>query len=54
MFVQSPGGQWQAAPRTTFHDLTDIAFAGNQGVAVGLNGTILLTQNAGEQWQVVQ
>jgi len=54
MFVQNPGGQWQAAPRTTFHDLTDIAFAGNQGVAVGLNGTILLTQNAGEQWQVVQ
>jgi len=54
MFVQNPGGQWQEAPRTTFHDLTDMAFAGNQGVAVGLNGTILLTQNAGEQWQVVQ
>lgn len=54
MFVQNAGGQWQEAPRTTFHDLTDIAFLGNQGVAVGLNGTILLTQNAGEQWQVVQ
>jgi photosystem II stability/assembly factor-like uncharacterized protein len=54
MFVQNAGGQWQEAPRTTFHDLTDIAFKGNQGVAVGLNGTILLTQNAGEQWQVVQ
>jgi photosystem II stability/assembly factor-like uncharacterized protein len=54
MFVQNPGGQWQEAPRTTFHDLTDIAFVGKQGVAVGLNGTILLTQNAGEQWQVVQ
>jgi len=54
MFVQTPGGQWQEAPQTTFHDLTDIAFVGNQGVAVGLNGTILLTQNAGEQWQVVQ
>lgn len=54
MFVENPGGQWQEAPRTTFHDLTDIAFAGNQGVAVGLNGTILLTQNAGDQWQVVQ
>jgi photosystem II stability/assembly factor-like uncharacterized protein len=54
MFVQNPGGQWQEAPRTTFHDLTDLAFAGKQGVAVGLNGTILLTQNAGEQWQVVQ
>ncbi len=54
MFVQNPGGQWQEAPRTTFHDLTDMAFEGKQGVAVGLNGTILLTQNAGEQWQVVQ
>ena len=54
MFVQNPGGQWQEVPRTTFHDLTDMAFMGNQGVAVGLNGTILLTQNAGEQWQVVQ
>jgi photosystem II stability/assembly factor-like uncharacterized protein len=54
MFVQNPGGQWQEAPRTTFHDLTDMAFVGKQGVAVGLNGTILLTQNAGEQWQVVQ
>jgi photosystem II stability/assembly factor-like uncharacterized protein len=54
MFVQNPGGQWQEAPRATFHDLTDMAFVGNEGVAVGLNGTILLTQNAGEQWQVVQ
>jgi photosystem II stability/assembly factor-like uncharacterized protein len=54
MLVQNPGGEWQEAPRTTFHDLTDMAFEGNQGVAVGLNGTILLTQNAGEQWQVVQ
>ena len=54
MFVQNPGGQWQEAPRTTFHDLTDMAFVGTQGVAVGLNGTILLTQNAGAQWQVVQ
>jgi len=29
-------------------------FSGNLGVAVGLNGTILLTNNAGEQWQAVQ
>jgi photosystem II stability/assembly factor-like uncharacterized protein len=54
MFVQSAGGPWREAPRTTFHDLTDMAFAANQGVAVGLNGTILLTKNAGDQWQVVQ
>jgi photosystem II stability/assembly factor-like uncharacterized protein len=54
MFVLSPGHQWEEAPRITFHDLTDMAFAGDQGVAVGLNGTILLTRNAGDQWQAVQ
>jgi photosystem II stability/assembly factor-like uncharacterized protein len=54
MFAQNAGGQWQETTRATFHDLTDMAFAGNQGVAVGLNGTILLTRDAGEQWQVVQ
>jgi len=54
MFEQSPGDKWKEATRATFQDLTDIAFAGNQGVAVGLNGTILLSENAGEQWQVVQ
>lgn len=54
MFEQAPGGQWKPSARTTFHDLTDLAFAGKLGVAVGLNGTILLTDNAGEQWQAVQ
>lgn len=54
MFSETPGGQWEEAKRATFQDLTDIAFAGNQGVAVGLNGTILLTKDAGKQWQVVQ
>jgi photosystem II stability/assembly factor-like uncharacterized protein len=53
-FDQGADGQWQAVERTTFHDLNDMAFAGNLGVAVGLNGTILLTNNAGEQWQAVQ
>jgi photosystem II stability/assembly factor-like uncharacterized protein len=54
MFVRNPGGKWQEVARSTFHDLTDMAFEGSQGVAVGLNGTILLTRNAGEQWQAVQ
>ncbi|MGH7987723.1 MAG: YCF48-related protein [Candidatus Binataceae bacterium] len=54
MFDRSGAGQWQALKRTTFNDITDVAFAGNEGFAVGLNGTILRTQNAGEQWQVVQ
>ncbi len=53
-FVQSAGGQWSEAQRTTFNDLTDIALAGNRAVMVGLNGTILLSDDAGEKWQVVQ
>jgi photosystem II stability/assembly factor-like uncharacterized protein len=54
MFDQAQNGQWQSVDRTAFHDITDLAFAGNLGVAVGLNGTILLSNNAGEQWQAVQ
>ena len=54
LFDEGPDGQWQAVDRSTFHDLNDMAFAGDLGVAVGLNGTILLTNNAGEQWQAVQ
>jgi photosystem II stability/assembly factor-like uncharacterized protein len=53
-FAQGADGKWQEASRSTFNDLTDIAFAGNEGVMVGLNGTILLSDNAGEKWQAVQ
>jgi len=54
MFDKAQSGPWQAPDRTSFHDITDIAFNGNVGVAVGLDGTILVTQNAGDQWQAVQ
>lgn len=54
MFAQGADGKWQAVPRVTFNDLTDIAFAGNEGVMVGLSGTILVSDDAGEKWQVVQ
>ncbi|MGH7932638.1 MAG: YCF48-related protein [Candidatus Binataceae bacterium] len=54
MFDRNASGQWRSLERATFNDITDIVFAGNQGFAVGLNGTILRTKNAGEQWQVVQ
>ena len=54
MFGQNASGQWQKVEQVTFRDITDITFVGNEGVAVGLNGTILLTSNAGEQWQAVQ
>jgi photosystem II stability/assembly factor-like uncharacterized protein len=54
MFLSDQAGQWKSIDRTAFHDITDLTFAGNLGVAVGLNGTILLTNNAGDQWQAVQ
>jgi photosystem II stability/assembly factor-like uncharacterized protein len=54
MFLSEQAGQWKSIDRTAFHDITDLTFAGSLGVAVGLNGTILLTNNAGEQWQAVQ
>ncbi len=47
------GGKW-AVQRPTFNDITSVAFLGNAGYAVGLNGTILRTDNAGGQWQVVK
>lgn len=46
-------GKW-VVYRPTFNDITDIAFSGNFGFAVGLNGTILRTDDAGEQWQAVK
>jgi photosystem II stability/assembly factor-like uncharacterized protein len=53
MFNEAQDGQWQSVERTAFHDITDLAFAGELGVAVGLNGTILLSDNAGAQWRAV-
>jgi photosystem II stability/assembly factor-like uncharacterized protein len=53
MFNAAAGGQWRALGRTAFHDLTDVAFSGDLGVAVGLNGTILLSNNAGAEWRAV-
>jgi photosystem II stability/assembly factor-like uncharacterized protein len=53
LLEQDADGKW-AASRNTFNDITDMAFAGPIGYAVGLNGTILRTQNAGEQWQLVK
>lgn len=47
------GGKW-TVQRPTFNDITSVAFLGNAGYAVGLNGTILRTDSAGGQWQVVK
>lgn len=46
-------GEW-VVHRPTFNDIVAVAFLGNVGYAVGLNGVILRTNNAGEQWQVVK
>ncbi len=46
-------GKW-VVHRPTFSDIAAVAFLGNVGYAVGLNGLILRTNDAGEQWQVVK
>lgn len=46
-------GKW-IVRRPTFNDIAAMAFMGNAGYAVGLNGLILRTNDAGEQWQVVK
>ncbi len=53
LFRQQAGGEWSSM-RSRFDDITDMVFAGPIGYAVGLNGTILRTENAGEQWQLVK
>jgi photosystem II stability/assembly factor-like uncharacterized protein len=50
---QDGAGKW-VFHRPTFNDITALAFSGNTGYAVGLNGTILRTDDAGEQWQAVK
>jgi photosystem II stability/assembly factor-like uncharacterized protein len=50
---QGQAGQW-VIHRPSFNDITALAFSGKMGYAVGLNGTIVWTDNAGEQWQAVK
>ena len=40
-------------PLQPFHDLSDLVFAGDLGVAVDLNGTILVPSNAGAEWRTI-
>lgn len=53
LLEQGTSGKW-AMRQDTFNSITDMAFAGPIGYAVGLNGTILRTQNAGQTWQTVK
>jgi photosystem II stability/assembly factor-like uncharacterized protein len=46
-------GKW-VMHRPTFNDITSVAFRADSGYAVGLNGLILRTSDAGEKWQVVK
>jgi photosystem II stability/assembly factor-like uncharacterized protein len=50
---QGAAGKW-VVHRPSFNDITALAFSGKMGYAVGLNGTIVQTDNAGEQWQAVK
>lgn len=44
---------WQVE-NPTFNDISDLAIDGAQQVAVGLNGTVLFSQNNGSNWQVIR
>ena len=50
-WMRPANGKFIGLPSTTS---AAVAFFGNAGYAVGLNGLILRTDNAGEQWQVVK
>jgi photosystem II stability/assembly factor-like uncharacterized protein len=54
MMNLSPDGHLTIAPRVVFNDLTDMAFAGKLGLAVGLDGTILRTADGGKEWHLVR
>jgi len=51
IFEGVPGGEWQLKD-PTFQDLTDITASNHLGLAVGLSGTILRTEN-GNQWDLI-
>ncbi|HLK80851.1 MAG TPA: YCF48-related protein [Xanthobacteraceae bacterium] len=53
MLGLDPTGKW-VVDRPTFNDIAAVAFAGQVGYAVGLDGVILRTNDAGETWQVVK
>jgi photosystem II stability/assembly factor-like uncharacterized protein len=40
--------------RPSFYSLTDLAFAGTVGIAVGIEGTILRTENGGRNWEQIE
>jgi len=49
---RSEDDHWREV-KISFDDITDIAFSGKLGFAVGLGGTILRTQDGGKTWQAV-
>lgn len=53
LVAQGANGAW-VIHRPSFNDITALAFSGHMGYAVGLDGTIVRTDNAGEQWQAVK
>jgi hypothetical protein len=38
----------------TFNDIADLAIVGDLEVAVGLNGTVIASQDSGSHWQPVR
>jgi photosystem II stability/assembly factor-like uncharacterized protein len=54
MMNLSLDGRLTKLPRIMFNDVTDMAFAGKFGLAVGLNGTVLRTEDGGKEWHLVR
>jgi photosystem II stability/assembly factor-like uncharacterized protein len=52
LLEQTADGDWLTA-QISFGDITDIGFAGSNGIAVGLGGTILRTADDGKTWHSV-
>lgn len=46
-------GGW-TVENPTFNDIADLALQGDLEVAVGLNGTVLFTQDNGAHWQTIR
>ncbi len=57
-FIQAKTDQqqlsdWKVA-NPTFNDISDLAIAGDVEVAVGLNGTVIFSEDSGAHWQTVR
>jgi photosystem II stability/assembly factor-like uncharacterized protein len=51
--LATAGGGAPTIVKPTFSSLTEVAFAGEVGITIGTDGTLLRTQDGGKSWQAV-